>query len=107
MKKEEILEKARKDEDEMEKLILTKSLGISTIIVPALCILFILIRIVNSEYIISDLVAITLAQLSISQLHHALKMKKKLLLISGIIILILTIIFTIEFVNEVRIWKKT
>ena len=87
----------------MEKSILTKSLGISTIMVPALCILFILIRIINSEYIVSDLVAITLAQLSVSQIHHAIKMQKKILLSLGLIILILAIFFTIGFINEVMI----
>lgn len=106
MKKEEILEKARNEEDEMEKSILTKSLGISTIMVPALCILFILIRIINSEYIVSDLVAITLAQLSVSQIHHAIKMQKKILLFLGLVILILAIFFIIGFINEVRIWKR-
>ena len=107
MKKEDILEKARKDEDEMERLILAQSLGISTIIIPILCIIFILIRIINSEYIISDLVAITLAQLSISQIYQSIKMKNILLFILGLITLILAIVFTISFINEVMIWKKT
>lgn len=102
MKKEDILEKARKDEDEMEKATLEQSLGFSTII-PVLCIIFVLIRILNSEYIVSDLVAITLAQLSISQIYQSIKMKKTSLLVFGIITLILTIIFTVGFINEVRI----
>ena len=58
---------------------------------------------INSEYIVSDLVAITLAQLSMSQLYQAIKMKKVILFITGIITLILMIIFTIGFINEVRI----
>lgn len=103
MKKEEILEKARADEDEMEQLMMSKSLGISTIMIPILCIIFIIIRIANSEYAISDLVAITLAQLSVSQLYQSMKMKKKLLFITGIITLILTIVFGIEFIKEVMI----
>ena len=76
MRKEDILEKAQKDEDEMEKATLEQSLGFSTIIIPVLCIMFVLIRILNSEYIVSDLVAITLAQLSISQIYQSIKMKK-------------------------------
>lgn len=106
MKKEDILEKARKDEDEMEKATLEQSLGFSTIIIPVLCIIFVLIRILNSEYIVSDLLAITLAQLGISQIYQSIKIKKTSLLVFGIITLILTIIFTVGFINEVRIWKK-
>lgn len=106
MKKEEILKKARQDEDEMEQAILAQSLGISTIMIPILCIVFIVARMMNSEYIVSDLVAITLAQLSMSQLYQAIKMKKAILFITGIITLILTVIFTIGFINEVRIWKR-
>ena len=106
MKKEEILKKARQDEDEMELSILAQSLGISTITIPVLCIIFIVVRRINSEYIVSDLVAITLAQLSMSQLYQAIKMKKVILFITGIITLILMIIFTIGFINEVRIWKR-
>jgi len=101
MKKEEILEKAQKDGDEMEQIILTRALGISTIMIPILCLIFIIIRIINSEYIISDLVSITLAQLSVSQLYQAIKIKKLILVVTGIITLILTILFTIGFINEV------
>ena len=103
MNKEEILEKARKDSDEMELSILTKSLGLSTIIIPSLAIIFILFRIINAEYIISDLVAITLAQLSVSQIYQGIKMKKSPLLVLGFICLILTIIFTIFFIKEVSL----
>lgn len=103
MNREEILKKAQKDSDEMELLILTKALGISTIIIPVLCFIFIIMRILNSEYMISDLVSITLAQLCISQLYQAIKMKKIILFISGIITLILTIVFIIAFINEVII----
>ena len=106
MKKEEILEKARKDDDEIEQLILTRSLGFSTIIIPILCIVFIIARILNSEYIISDLVAITLAQLTISEIYQAFKIKKPILFVIGMITLIFTIIFIISFLNEVIVWKK-
>ena len=100
MKKEEILEKARAEDDEMEQIMMAQSLGISTIIIPILCIIFIIIRIIHSEYIVSDLVAITLAQLSMSQLYQSIKMKKKILFVTGIIAIILTIVFTVGFINE-------
>lgn len=100
MKKEEILEKARAEDDEMEQIMMAQSLGISTIIIPILCIIFIIIRIIHSEYIVSDLVAITLAQLSMSQLYQSIKMKNKILFVTGIIAIILTIVFTVGFINE-------
>lgn len=104
MNKEEILAKAQKEEkDEMEQAILTKALGFSTIIIPILCLTFILIRILFSKYEISDLIVITLAQLTISEFYQYLKMKKKILLIIGIITLILSIIFMWTFINEVRV----
>lgn len=103
MTKEEILRKAQNENDEMEQAILTKALGISTIVIPILCLIFIIIRIIHSEYIISDLVAITFAQLSISQLYQSIKMKNKILLLIGLAMLILTISFTIGFINEVSI----
>lgn len=103
MNKEEILSKAQKEGDEMEQAVLTKSLGISTIIIPILCLVFVLIRIFFAEYVISDLIVITLAQLTISEFYQYFKMKKKILLILGIITLILAIIFTWSFINEVRL----
>lgn len=103
MKKEEILEKAQKDDDEMEQAMLMYSLGISTIMIPILCSVFIIIRIMYSNYIISDLVAITLAQLSVSQLYQFIKMRKNVLLIFGILTLILAVIFIISFINEVKL----
>ena len=99
MNKEEILSKAQKEGDEMEQAILTKSLGI----IPILCLVFVLIRIFFAEYVISDLIVITLAQLTISEFYQYFKMKKKILLILGIITLILAIIFTWSFINEVRL----
>ena len=98
-----ILSKAQKEGDEMEQAVLTKSLGISTIIIPILCLVFVLIRIFFAEYVISDLIVITLAQLTISEFYQYFKMKKKILLILGIITLILAIIFTWSFINEVRL----
>lgn len=103
MKKEEILKRAQHDYDEMELMILIKALCFSTIVIPAISIIFILIRVLNSEYIVSDLVSITLSQLTISEIYQAIKMRKKLLFILGIITLIFTIIFTIEFIREVKI----
>lgn len=106
MNKDEILKMAQKDEDEMEQVVLTNALGISTIVVPALCLLFMIIRIINSEYIVSDLIAIIMAQLSASQLYHSIKMKNRKLLVLGLFSLILSIIFIVVFINEVKIWKK-
>lgn len=103
MRKEEILKKAQKETDEMEQAMLMCSLGISTIIIPILCTLFIAIRILYSHYLISDLVSLTLAQLSISQLYQYAKMKKTILLFLGILTLVLSIIFMISFINEVKL----
>lgn len=103
MNKDVIFEKARKDSDEMEQSILTKALGLSTIIIPSLAIIFIIIRINNSIYMISDLVAITLAQLSMAQLYQGLKLKKAFLFFSGIVFFLLTIIFTLFFIKEVSL----
>lgn len=106
MNKEEILSKAQKDSDEMEQAVLTKSLGISTIIIPILCLLFIIMRITFAEYMISDLIVIILAQLSISEFYQYFKMKKRIMLILGICTFILAAIFTINFIYEVSLWKK-
>ena len=103
MNKEEILAKAQKGSDEMEQAILTKSLGISTIVIPILCLICILIRIYFAEYMISDLIVITLAQLSISEFYQYFKMKKIHMLILGICTTILAIIFAFCFINEVRL----
>lgn len=103
MTKEEILNKAQKDNDEMEQAVLTKALGISTIVIPVLCLILIVVRVLNSEYIISDLVTIILAQLATSQLYQAVKMKNKLLFLLGICVLLLTVFFALCFVNEVKI----
>lgn len=106
MDRNKILSKARQDFDEIEMLILIKSLGISTIIIPVLSLIFITFRIINSKYIISDLVSITLAQLSVSLIYQYIKTRKLSVLIIGLTTLILTIIFTICFIKEVVIWKK-
>lgn len=103
MNKEEILAKAQKGCDEMEQAVLTKSLGISTIVIPILCLVCILIRIYFAEYMISDLIVITLAQLSISEFYQYFKMKKIYMLILGICTTILAIIFGWSFINEVRL----
>ena len=103
MNKDEILKMAQKDEDEMEQVVLTNALGISTMVVPALCLLFMIIRIINSEYIVSDLIAIIMAQLSASQLYHSIKMKNRKVLVLGLFTLILSIISIVVFINEVKI----
>lgn len=103
MNKDEILKMAQKGEDEMEQAVLANALGISTIVVPALCFIFIIIRIINSEYAVSDLVAIIMAQVSASQLYHSIKMRNRKLLVLGIFTLILSILAIIGFINEVKI----
>ncbi len=103
MDRNKILAKARQDTDELELLILIKSLGISTIVIPILSLIFIILRIINSEYIISDLVSITLAQLSISLIYQYIKTKKFSIFIVGLITSILTICFIIGFIKEVII----
>ena len=103
MNKEEIFEKAKKDYDEMELAICTKALGISTIIIPIFCTICIIIRIISSQYIISDLVAITLSQLSISQIYQAIKTKKVSLFVTGTITFTLTVFFLCSFIKEVTI----
>ena len=103
MNKEEILFKAQKECDEMEQAVLTKALGISTIMTPILCLVFILLRILSANYIISDLIVITLAPLSIAEFYQYFKIKKILLLVLGICTLLLTLIFTYIFIFEVRL----
>ena len=103
MNKEEILAKAQKGSDEMEQAVLTKSLGISTIVIPILCLVCILIRIYFAEYMISDLIVITLAQLSISEFYQYFKIKKIPMLLLAIATSIAVIIFGWSFINEVRL----
>ncbi len=103
MNKEDILSRAQNEPDEMEIQVLSKALGISTIVIPLLCLVFIIMRIINSNYVISDLVVTVLAQLLIQEIYTYIKMKKKRDLILVIIITVLSIAFLIGFINEVSL----
>lgn len=104
MDKEEILSKARKEQDEMELAVQEKALGISTIVVPLLCLLFIILRIVNNEYIISDLLLLILAQILIQQIYQYIKMREKKNLIFVILTSSFIIVDIVLFIKEVTLW---
>lgn len=103
MNKEDILSRAQNEPDEMEIQVLSKALGISTIVIPLLCLVFIIMRIINSNYVISDLVVTVLAQLLIQEIYKYKRMKKKSDLVLAIIIFVLAIAFLIGFINEVSL----
>lgn len=103
MNKKEILSRAQKGPDEMEVEVSSKALGISTIVIPLLCLVFIIMRIVRNNYIISDLVVTVLAQLLIQEVYQYMRMRKKRDLILILITFILTIAFLIGFINEVSL----
>ena len=102
MDKKEILSRAKNEPDEMENSILEKSLGISTIIIPLLCLFFISIRIIKSNYIISDLIVLVLSQLLIQEIYRYIRLKNKKILFLILIILIFTLLFLINFLKEVN-----
>ena len=77
MDKKEILSKAQKESDEMENNILEKSLGISTIIIPLLCLFFLIIRMIHNNYMVSDLAIMALSQILIQEVYQYLKLKIK------------------------------
>ena len=106
MNKKEILSRAQNEPDEMEVEVLSKALGISTIVIRLLCLVFIIMRIVRNNYIISDLVVTVLAQLLIQEIYQYMRMRKKRDLILILITFILTIVFLICFINEVSLWIK-
>ncbi len=101
MDKKDILSKAKEEPDEMEFDIQAKSLGISTIIIPLLCLFYVIIRISTNYYIISDLIVLVLSQILIQQIYQYVKMKNKKYLLFIILTFILTCIFFINFLNEV------
>lgn len=104
MDKEEILSKARKEQDEMEVVVQEKALGISTIVIPILCLIFIILRIVNNEYIISDLLLLILAQILIQQIYQYIKMREKKNLIFVILTSSFIIVDIVLFLKEVTLW---
>ncbi len=103
MNKKEILSRAQNEPDEMEVEVLSKALGISTIVIPLLCLVFIIMRIVSSNYVVSDLVVTVLAQLLIQEIYKYVKIRKKRDLVLIVIIAALAIAFLIGFINEVSL----
>lgn len=100
MNKEEILSKAQHEPDEMEYAVTEKALGISTIVIPLLCLLFVIMRIVSNDYIICDLVVLVLAQVLIQQAYQYIKIREKKRLIFVIALSILTILSLVGFFIE-------
>ena len=100
MNKEEILSKAQHEPDEMEYAVTDKALGISTIVIPLLCLLFVIMRIVSNDYIICDLVVLVLAQVLIQQAYQYIKIREKKRLIFVIALSILTILSLVGFFIE-------
>ena len=104
MNREENLSKVIKDNkdfDEMETAIIIKALGLSTIIVPIICLLFMIFRIVKGNGVITDLIAITFSQLSIYEIYRYFMERKKGKLFLSIIFSITTIASIIMFFFEV------
>lgn len=101
MDKKEILSRAKKEPDEMEYVVLEKSLSLSTIIIPLLSLIFIFIRIINKCYNISDLVLILLSQLLIQEIYRFIKMKNKKTIIILVVLSFLICIFLVSFLGEV------
>ena len=73
MNREEILSKVTKDNnefDEMEIATIIKALGLSTIVVPVFCLIFMIIRITKGTGVITDLIAITFSQLTVYEIYR-------------------------------------
>ena len=100
MDREEILSRAKNEPDEMEYAVTEKALGISTIVIPLLCLLFVIMRIISNDYIICDLVVLVLAQVLIQQFYQYIKIKEKKRLIFIIVLSILTIVSIVGFFME-------
>lgn len=104
MNREEILSKVTKNNtefDEMETAIITKALGLSTIIVPIICLLFMIVRIVRENGLITDLIAITFSQLTVYEIYRYFMERKKGKLFLSSIFSIITIASIIMFFFEV------
>lgn len=102
MDRDEILSKVKKSKepDEMQLSIMTKALGISSIIVPVMCLICVLIRIFNGERAFYDLIAITFIQLFVSEYYKYLEQKNKKQLIKCIIILFVGFGAFFKFIYE-------
>ena len=103
MNKKDILSKAKREPDEMEMDVLSKALGISTIIIPLLCLIFIIARIINNNYIVSDLIILVLSQVLIQEIYQYIKIKNIKNLLFIITISVFLIISLVFFINEVSL----
>ena len=104
MNRDEILSKVTKDNkgfDEMETATIIKALGLSTIVVPIFCLIFMIVRIAKGNGVITDLIAITFSQLSVYEIYRYFMERKKGKLIFSIILTIIAIVSTIMFFFEV------
>ncbi len=104
MNREEILSKVTKDNngfDEMEIATIIKALGLSTIVVPVFCLIFMIIRITKGTVVITDLIAITFSQLTVYEIYRYFMERKKGKLFLSIIFSIITIASIIMFFFEV------
>lgn len=104
MNREEILSKVTKDNnefDEMEIATIIKALGLSTIVVPVFCLIFMIIRITKGTGVITDLIAITFSQLTVYEIYRYFMERKKGKLFLSIIFSIITISSIIMFFFEV------
>lgn len=104
MNREEILSKVTKDNngfDEMEIATIIKALGLSTIVVPVFCLIFMIIRITKGTGLITDLIAITFSQLTVYEIYRYFMERKKGKLFLSIIFSIITIASIIMFFFEV------
>ena len=103
MDRDEILSKVTKDNkgfDEMETATIIKALGLSTIVVPIFCLIFMIVRIAKGNGVITDLIAITFSQLSVYEIYRYFMEGKKGKLIFSIILTIIAIVSTIMFFFE-------
>ena len=104
MNREEILSKVTKDNtgfDEMEIATIIKALGLSTIVVPVFCLIFMIIRITKGTGVVTDLIAITFSQLTVYEIYRYFMERKKGKLFLSIIFSIITIASIIMFFFEV------
>ena len=100
MNRDEILSRVSKDKkefDEMETDTVIKALGISTIVVPIFCLLFMIVRIIRGDGDAFDLIAITFSQLTVYEVYRYIKEKEKVKLIISVFFTIVTIVATIMF----------
>lgn len=104
MNREEILSKVTKDNngfDEMEIATIIKALGLSTIVVPVFCLIFMIIRITKGTGVVTDLIAITFSQLTVYEIYRYFMERKKGKLFLSSIFSIITIASIIMFFFEV------